>query len=188
MRCCRALTVMTVLVTVGCQRRLRPQDGGETSRPTAAADAPVVASSVDALGTGAGDAIVARGRSPAPRAFSPDPARALDLVTIKLLVEPPKRAHVFWGVKDLGVAPVELHRPRGSGPMDLALRAPGFLTHHTRVFTERDDTLSIRLSPETEGARYFGYQAPSEKAAPESKAKPGVTPGARANSKDNRRR
>ena len=106
----------------------------------------------------------------------PSPARDVEMVTIKLLVTPPKLAHVYWGVKDLGVAPLELRRPRGSGPMDLMLRAPGFLNHHTRVFTDRDDTLSIRLSPENEASSAFGYQAPPEKPAPAGKAKPGAKP------------
>jgi hypothetical protein len=127
--------------------------------------------------------------SPAPRSPPPDlqseiaqqpiaapaqppPTREVELVTIKLVVTPPKLAHVIWGVKDLGVAPLELRRPRGSGPMDLLLRAPGFLTHHTRVFTDRDDTLSIRLTPENEAASTFGYQTPAEKPSPSAKAKP----------------
>jgi len=98
------------------------------------------------------------------------------MVTIKLLVTPPKLAHVIWGVKDLGVAPLELRRPRGSGPMDLILRAPGFLTHHTRVFTDRDDTLSIRLGPENEAFTFFGYQAPLEKSLSNAKSKPVTKP------------
>jgi hypothetical protein len=83
-----------------------------------------------------------------------------DTVTIKLLVEPPKRAHAFWGMKDLGMTPLEIQRPRGSGPLDLAIRAPGYLTIHTRAFTDRDDKVSIRLVPEAEAPHTFGYRAP----------------------------
>jgi hypothetical protein len=92
--------------------------------------------------------------------------RRLDLVTIKLLVDPPKKAHVFWGVKDFGLAPVEIRRPRGSGPVDLVLRAPGFLTYHTRAFTDRDDTLSIHLAAESEAPHFFGYRPPDAKTLP----------------------
>jgi hypothetical protein len=87
-------------------------------------------------------------------------ARGEDAVTIKLTVDPPKVAHVFWGVRDLGLAPLEIQRPRGSGPLDLVLRAPGYLVHHTRVFTDRNDRLSIHLAPESDGARYSGYHPP----------------------------
>ncbi|MEO7669276.1 MAG: hypothetical protein ABIW57_08045 [Polyangia bacterium] len=80
-----------------------------------------------------------------------------EMVTVKIVVDPPQRAHVFWGVKDLGPAPLEIRRPRGSGPVDLILRAPGYLTVHTRAFTERDDKLAFKLVPETEAARMFGY-------------------------------
>jgi hypothetical protein len=78
-------------------------------------------------------------------------------VTIKLLAEAAKKAHVFWGRKDLGLAPLEIQRPRGSGPLDLVVSAPGFLPLHTRVFTDRDDVLSLRLY-DADGARgLLGY-------------------------------
>ena len=81
------------------------------------------------------------------------------MVTVKLQVEPPKVAHVFWGAKDLGPAPLEVKRPRGSGPLDLILRAPGYLTFHTRAFTDKDDRLAVRLVPEVDAVSQFGYPA-----------------------------
>lgn len=91
---------------------------------------------------------------------SPDAAAHIDMVTIRLLVEPPNRAHVHWGAKDFGLGPLDIRRPRGSGPLDLVLRAPGFLTLHTRVFTDRDNSLSVHLVPEAEASRFPGYQSP----------------------------
>ena len=41
-------------------------------------------------------------------------------------------------------------RPRGSAPLDLTILAPDCLPLHTRVFTDRDDTLSLRLYTERE--------------------------------------
>jgi hypothetical protein len=87
----------------------------------------------------------------APEPLAPSAAGAPE-VTIKLLVDASRKAHVFWGRKDLGLAPLEIRRPRGSGPLDLLVSAPGFLPLHTRAFTERNDTLSLRLYDE-EGAR-----------------------------------
>jgi hypothetical protein len=85
------------------------------------------------------------------------PATGGPEVTIKLVAEAAKKAHVFWGRKDLGVAPLEIHRPRGSGPLDLLVTAPGLLPLHTRAFTEHDETLSLRLY-DADGARgLLGY-------------------------------
>ena len=78
-------------------------------------------------------------------------------VTIKLLADAGKKAHVFWGRKDLGLAPLELQRPRGSGPLDLVVNAPGFLPLHTRVFTDRDDILSLRLYDADSARGLLGY-------------------------------
>lgn len=69
-------------------------------------------------------------------------------VTLKLWVVPAQGAEVFWGAKRLGKVdkpPFEIERPRRSGPMDLIVRAPGYLPYHTRLFTDRDDRLTIRL-------------------------------------------
>lgn len=82
-----------------------------------------------------------------------------ETVTIRVVVDPPKRARVFWGPKDLGMSPLEIRRPRGSGPVDLILRAPGYLTVHTRAFTDRDDRVTVHLIPETEAPRMLGYRA-----------------------------
>ena len=86
-------------------------------------------------------------------------AGATETVTVKLQVEPPRVAHVLWGAKDLGTAPLEVKRPRGSGPLDLILRAPGYLTLHTRAFTDKDDRLAVRLVPEVDAVSQFGYPA-----------------------------
>ena len=78
-------------------------------------------------------------------------------VTLKLLADAAKKAHVFWGRKDLGVAPLEIQRPRGSGPLDLLVTAPGFLPLHTRVFTDRDDVLALRLYDAESARGLLGY-------------------------------
>jgi hypothetical protein len=80
-------------------------------------------------------------------------------VTIRLLADPRRQAHVTWGRKDLGVAPIEIVRPRGSAPLDLTVQAPECLPLHTRVFTDRDDTLSLRLYTEREASGLPGYSA-----------------------------
>jgi hypothetical protein len=78
-------------------------------------------------------------------------------VTLKLVADANHKAHVFWGRKDLGVAPLEIRRPRGSGPLDLLFVAPGFLPLHTRAFTDHDETLSVRLYDEEAASSLLGH-------------------------------
>jgi len=103
-------------------------------------------------------------KPPKPPEASPaaeQPGPPVEMVTIHVAVEPPQRAHVIWGAKDFGLGPLDIRRPRGSGPLELMVRAPGFLTLHTRAFTDRNSTLSVHLVPEAEAARFPGYQAPA---------------------------
>jgi hypothetical protein len=103
---------------------------------------------------------------PAPLPVDLEPAPVDDradggTVTIKLVADARRQAHVIWGRKDLGVAPLEIVRPRGSAPLDLIIQAPGFLPLHTRVFTDRDDTLSLRLYAEGDAVGLPGYAPPA---------------------------
>jgi hypothetical protein len=108
----------------------------------------------------------APGPAAAPAALPDDlePAAADDrsdagTVKIKLIADPRRQAHVYWGRKDLGIAPIEIVRPRGSAPLDLTILAPECLPFHTRAFTDRDDTLSLRLYTEREASGLPGYSA-----------------------------
>jgi len=90
---------------------------------------------------------------------APESDPTSETVTIKLVADPNRKARVFWGRKDLGLAPLEVTRPRGSGPLDLVVVTPGFLTLHTRVFTDRDDKLALRLYAPSEAPSLLGYRA-----------------------------
>ena len=82
-----------------------------------------------------------------------------DTVKIKVLGAEKRQAHVFWGRKDFGVAPLEIERPRNSGPLDLVVIAPGYLPYHARAFTDRDDLISVRLYSAAEAPQLLGYRA-----------------------------
>jgi len=111
---------------------------------------------------------------------APESNPTSETVTIKLVADPQRKARVFWGRKDLGLAPLELQRPRGSGPMDLLVVAPGALPLHTRVYTDRDDKLGLRLFAESEAPSMLGYHEPAETSATDAgKRKPGAVGGAR---------
>jgi hypothetical protein len=97
-----------------------------------------------------------------------------ETVTLTLAISPPVKAVVMWGSKQLArVAPdtptVELQRPRSSGPLDLDIRAEGFLPHHTRLYSDRNDKVNVRLVREAEAPSLLGYRAPV--AAPAAKGK-----------------
>jgi hypothetical protein len=114
----------------------------------------------------ASDAGVAAAGAPGPAFADLEPETSdgrpdAGTVRIKLVADPRRQAHVFWGRKDLGVAPLEIVRPRGSAPLDLTVLAPECLPLHTRAFTDRDDTLSLRLYSEHDAAGLPGYSSPS---------------------------
>ena len=115
-----------------------------------------------------------------------------DTVKIKVLGAEKRQAHVLWGRKDFGVAPLEIERPRNSGPLDLVVIAPGYLPYHARAFTDRDDIISFRLYSAAEAPQLLGYrasevpapspgqgqvQSPAPSPAPRASAKPGANSG-----------
>jgi hypothetical protein len=88
-----------------------------------------------------------------------DAGAPVEKVTIKVIVDQRRQAHVWWGRKDFGVAPLEIVRPRSSGPLDLQILAPGCLPLHTRVFTDHDEKIALRLYSESEAPGLLGYRA-----------------------------
>ena len=126
-----------------------------------------------AVGLGAEDA----GKNPVVGESSGQ--KTEDKVNITLQTVPPRKAMVKWGSKTLGVIPVPrplvVVRPRDSGPLDLVIRAAGFLPVHTRAYTFSDSRVAIKLTPVDEKNTLFGYRAevPPEGAAnPDAGAPP----------------
>ncbi len=80
-------------------------------------------------------------------------------VKLRVEVQPPGiKAQVWWGKKNLGVAPIQFERPRRSGPVDIVVKAIGFLNYHTRLFTDRNETLTVRMVPPQEVNTLLGYK------------------------------
>jgi hypothetical protein len=150
----RAALALVLALGAGCRRAppsqvagpeaVAPAPPSEAVPPAAAAAATVAPPDEDLVGE------------------APESNPTSEMVTIKLVAEPSRKARVSWGRKDLGFAPLEIQRPRGSGPLDLVVVAPGALTLHTRVYTDRDDKLALRLYPESEAPSLLGYHAPVE--------------------------
>jgi hypothetical protein len=113
--------------------------------------------------------------SPLQAPLQPEPPEAdprSTRVRLKLVVLPVD-AEVFWGRKRLGVAgrrPLELERPRDSGPLDVVVRAPGYLPFNTRLHTDRDDTLTVRLVPPAQARGLLGWKPSVAGAAPSARS------------------
>ena len=127
-----------------------------TSAHTGAPDAAVAdaapedAAALAANGASDDDRLVGEEREPDPRSGT---------IEIKVIVAERRQAHVIWGRKDFGVAPLEIERPRDSGPLDLVVIAPGYLPYHARAFTDRDDTVMVHLYSAAEAPQLLGYRA-----------------------------
>lgn len=159
-----ACSLVASLGASGCDRKTAPSaapplgvDAGVTPIPVVApaalgrATSPTPAPIASAT-AGLDDDLKSEEREANPRS---------ETVKIKLVVVPAVDAVVWWGGKKLGVAgkaTLEIERPRASGPMDVTVRAQGFLPYHTRLFTDRDDRLSVRLVRPEEAVGMLGYR------------------------------
>ncbi len=85
---------------------------------------------------------------------------SFEKVKVIIAVDRAVKAQVFWGVKRLGATPLSLERDRDSGPLDVIVRAEGYLPVHTRVFTDREDKVTARLFKDEEAPRLLGYKRP----------------------------
>jgi hypothetical protein len=115
-------------------------------------------------------------------------------VRITIQTVPPRRALVRWGRKTMGSIPAPrplvIERPRDSGPMDLVIRASGYLPVHTRAYTFTDSRVSVKLTAPEDKSTLFGYRQEPIPATPDGGvpalapapgtpgAAPGPTPGA----------
>jgi hypothetical protein len=97
----------------------------------------------------------------APGGGAPDAGTA----TVRILFQtvPPERAVVLWGRKPIGYIrglrrSLVVERPRDSGPLDVVIRAEGYLPVHTRAYTFTDSKLYVRLTRVTEKRKLLGFR------------------------------
>ena len=89
------------------------------------------------------------------------PLKVQSNVTIEFRVEPRwVKAHVYHGKKLLGKTPLKVDRKYNSGPIDVWVKAGGFIPVNTRAYTFKDDKIIVQLTPENEAHTLFGYKAP----------------------------
>lgn len=83
---------------------------------------------------------------------------------------PPARGTVTWGRKRLGHfmpgKPLVVKRPRDTGPLDVIVRAEGFLPVHTRAYTFSDSKMVVKLTRPDERNILLGYRVPLDAGVP----------------------
>jgi len=85
-----------------------------------------------------------------------------ETVRLSFTTSPGAKARVYYGRKLLGTTPFSVQWPRNSGPVDVVVRAHGYLTVNTRAYTFRDDDVSVRLTRPGSAQKLVGYKAPVE--------------------------
>jgi hypothetical protein len=173
------------VVGIGCDRDRADPAG---SSPTAQPDPTPVANP-------ARDTVLAPGEAPAEapgEASGDEPGEEAEVkveeaeaspespnVRLRLEVHPKThRSKVYWGRKLLGVAPLDFQRPRRSGPLELVIQAEGYLDYHTRMFTDRDETLVVRMVHLSEQNTLLGFRQTADAGASPTVRSPdaGVAP------------
>jgi hypothetical protein len=93
-----------------------------------------------------------------------------DSAQIVFTTSPAVTATVTWGTTRLGRirpgAPLVVVRPRDSGPLDVVVRAPGFMPVHTRANTFADTKMHVKLTRPEEKSTLIGYRAPIDAGVP----------------------
>ena len=127
--------------------------------PTAPANPAPAGSNLDVGAPDAGAPDAGAPDAGAPDAGPPDaePDASLN-VEVFFRTRPATRARVLWGKKLLGRTPLRVKRPRNSGPMDVVIKAWGYLPVNTRAYTFVDDSLLVELTRTEEQSKLFGYK------------------------------
>ncbi|HET6340005.1 MAG TPA: hypothetical protein VFG30_42645 [Polyangiales bacterium] len=97
-----------------------------------------------------------------PATPPPEPPKTTAQITFT--TNPSTNATVSWGKTRLGVitpkAPLVIVRPRDSGPLDVVVKAMGYLPVQTRAHTFADTRIVVRLTKPDATQTLVGYKAP----------------------------
>lgn len=84
--------------------------------------------------------------------------KAKSKITLSFSTRPSVRARVYYGKKLLGTTPFEIQWPHDSGPVDVVVRAGGYIPVSTRAYTFRDDDIVVELTRPVDASRLLGYK------------------------------
>lgn len=90
--------------------------------------------------------------------------------TVVFITTPAVHATVTWGKKRLGIIkpgyPLTVVRPRDSGPLDVVVKAEGYLPVQTRAYTFNDSKMIVKLTRPEAINTLLGYRVPIEAGLP----------------------
>lgn len=102
--------------------------------------------------------------APATADTPAEPVQDPNTATIIVATVPAATATVTWGRKLLGRIkpgkPLVVQRPRDSGPLDIVVRAVGYLAVQTRAHTFSDNRVIVKLTRPENAIELLGYRAP----------------------------
>jgi hypothetical protein len=100
----------------------------------------------------------------------PEPLR--ENARITFVTSPPAHATVSWGKVRLGVITPKqalvVVRPRDSGPLDVVVRAPGYMQVTTRAHTFGDSRIIVKLTTLEQKSTLLGYKTPIDAGPPDA--------------------
>ncbi len=156
---------LLILAGLGCVH-----SATETQHPQSAATGPQPSPNPTQTGT-LGQGLVS---PPPPNIALPEASPKPLSVRVRVTVRSsPGKSTVYWGKKKLGDTPVQLDRPRDSGPVDLIVRRVGYFPFHTRAYTFRNDTVYAKLTRLADRMTLFGAKEEPPPGPPPSPG-PGV--------------
>jgi hypothetical protein len=140
-----------------------PAPAQTSAPPTTAAPA---ANTASPAAPAAGPSAPATGNAAPAASTTTAQAPAVESTTATIIIGtmPAATATVHWGRKLLGKItpgrPLVVTRPRDSGPLDVMVRAAGFLAVQTRAHTFSDNRVVVKLTPVENKSELLGYRAP----------------------------
>ena len=79
-------------------------------------------------------------------------------VEITLKTKPKVKAVVYHGKEKLGTTPLRLTWPKDTGSLDIKLKAKGYLTVNSRLYTHRNDRVTVKMFKTDQAHLLFGYK------------------------------
>ena len=79
-------------------------------------------------------------------------------VELTLKTDPRVRASVYHGKELLGSTPLRLVWPKDTGSLDIKLKAKGYLTVNSRLYTHRNDRVTVKMFKTDQAHLLFGYK------------------------------
>jgi hypothetical protein len=130
-------------------------------------------------------------KPPLPKALQVEPAvevttetldagaeQSSSTATITFMTVPYVTSVVTWGKKPLGKIlpgkPLVVVRPRDSGPLDVMVRAAGYLPVQTRAHTFSDTRVQVKLTRPDKKNELLGYRIPIDAGLPDGAVEGGM--------------